>query len=168
MRRRDCTERATATTGRCTRLCRGERGASILELALITPVMVLLVMGVLDLARGYQMQIQLESAAQQGAALAQIFPNDVSCETVDDITARVADEEPGVASLPDFRVAVFAEAPSGELTVPVTGCGGTTAASGGRVLVEVSATFNVVTPMVQRVVGKEIDITGSAEIVAQG
>lgn len=165
MRHSDRTERTSAPTRGCTGR---DRGASILELALITPVMVLIVMGVLDLARGYQMQIQLENAAREGAAFAQIFPNDVSCGTADDVTARVTDEESGVASLPDFRVAVFAESSSGELTVPVTGCGGTTAASGGRVLVEVSATFDVVTPMVQRVVGNEINIAGAAEIVVQG
>lgn len=153
-----------AGTGRC----RSERGASILELALLAPVMVLIVMGVVDLARGYRMQIQLENAAREGAAFAQTQPNSVSCPDGDDIIERVVFEEAGVEALPDFRIEVWAEDDAGELTVPVTGCGGTTAAAGDRLLVAVSATFDVLTPMVERVVGSGIEITGAAEIGVQG
>ncbi|WP_436795572.1 TadE/TadG family type IV pilus assembly protein [Actinospongicola halichondriae] len=145
----------------------GERGASILELALITPVMALIVMGVLDLARGHQMQIGLTNAAREGAAYAQIAPNDVSCAGEDDIIDRVMGESGDLAGYAGLSVVVFAEDASGDLTVPVTGCGGSTASSGERVRVEVTATFDVITPMVERVVGGSIDLTGSSEIEVQ-
>lgn len=145
----------------------GDRGASILELALITPVMALIVMGVLDLARGYQMQIALTNAAREGAAFAQIAPNDVSCGGGDDITARVLAENADVAGFTDLTVEVFAEDASGDLTVPVTGCGGDAASSGERVRVEVAATFDVITPMVERVVGSTISLRGTSEVEVQ-
>lgn len=150
------------------RVARGDRGASILELALLAPVMVLIVMGVIDLARGYRMQIQLENAASEGAAFAQTRPNSVSCTTGPDIVDRASSEELGVDTLPDFRIEVFAEDDDGELTVPVTGCGGSEVEAGERVLVMVSATFDVLTPMVERVVGSGIDIAGAAEVGVQG
>ncbi len=146
----------------------GERGASILELALIAPVMILIVMGVLDLARGYQMQIRMENAAREGAAYAQLYPSRVDCADGEDVLSRVSGEEAGVDSSPDFRVQVLSEDADGDLTVPVTGCDGTPASPGERIEVRVSATFDVMTPMVERVVGDSIDISGSAEIEVQG
>ncbi len=144
----------------------GERGASIVEFAVLAPVMVLIVMGVVDLARGYQMQIRLENAAREGAAYAERYPNDVSCAAANDITDRVIAED-GVNTLPEFQVAVFAEDAGGTMTVPLTGCGGTTADSGDRVLVEVSGRFDILTPLVAQAVGGSIDITGSAEVKAR-
>lgn len=143
-----------------------ERGASILELALIAPVMVLLVMGVIDLARGYQMQIRLENAAREGAAFAQLDPNFVTCGTTGNIEDRALSEDEGMNA--DIRV--FAEDASGDFTDEILGCTGETRTveSGERVLVEASATFDVLVPMVERVVGSEIELTGSAEIEVQG
>jgi hypothetical protein len=137
------------------------------ELALIAPVMVLLVMGVLDLGRGYQMQIRLENAAREGGAFAQLHPNDVSCDTGPDVEARVVAEEPGVSATPGFSIRVFGENSSGDL-VEVTGCGGDTVDSGRRVRVDVSGTYHIMTPLVASVVGSSIEVTGDAEVRVQG
>lgn len=143
---------------------RSERGAAITEFALLAPVMVLLVMGVVDLSRGYQMQIRLENAAREGAAFAQIYPNDVTCGDWGTIEAQALSED---VDMPG-TVRVFGEDASGNLTVPVTGCGSGVVESGERVLVEVSQSFDVITPMIEDIVGSEIRLTGSAEIEAQG
>ncbi len=147
---------------------RGERGASIVELALITPVMVLIVMGVLDLARAYQLQIRMENAAREGAAYAQIYPNRVDCAGTDDITGRILNEQSGAASLPNFRITVLSEDPGGNLTVPVTGCADAGPAAGERVRVEVSSDYALITPMVAKAVKGPIVVTGAAEIEVQG
>lgn len=146
-------------------MSRREGGASILELALITPMMVLIVMGVVDLTRAYRMQIQLENAAREGAAYAQINPNRVSGCTDGDpsIRDRILAENDGLSSFPDFDILVLA--PGGS---EMTGCDGTAVESGERVEVEVSASFDVLTPVVERVVADQITITGSAELEAQG
>ena len=138
-----------------------------MELALIAPAMILIVMGTLDLARGYRVQIQLENAAGEGAAFARITPNDVDCPGTEDIVGSVNDEDTELSTLADFRVEVWTENLSGDLVVPVTGCDGTTVSAGDRVRVDVIATFDVVTPMVERVVGSEIELVGSNEVVVQ-
>ena len=143
---------------------RSERGAAITEFALLAPVMVLLVMGVVDLARGYQMQIRLENAAREGAAFAQLNPNDVTCGDFGTITEHAMGEDLRMAG----TVRVFGEDVSGNMTVPITGCTSDTVESGERVLVEVSQSFDVITPMIEDIVGSEIELTGSAEIEAQG
>lgn len=139
-----------------------------MELALIAPVMVMLVFGVLDLSRAYRMQIRLENAAREGAVYAQLQPNRVDCgPTADDITSRVLAEDAGISSMPGRAIAVDAEDPSGVWS-PVTGCGDAEGAAGRRQRVAISARFEVLTPVVQSVVGDTIRITGSADIEAQG
>ena len=148
----------------CGRRHQSERGAAITEFALLAPVMVLLVMGVVDLARGYQMQIRLENAAREGAAFAQTDPNDVTCGAFGNITDHAMGEDSGMTG----TVRVFGEDAVGDLTVPITGCGSDIAESGERVLVEVRQSFDVIVPMVERIVGDEIELTGAAEIEVQG
>ena len=48
---------------RCTNLARDERGASIIEMALLLPVLSTLVIGVVDLSRAYSQKLLLEQAA---------------------------------------------------------------------------------------------------------
>lgn len=147
---------------------RRDRGASIVELALIAPVLVLLVFGVLDLARGYRMQIRLENAAREGAILAQVQPNRVDgCSNGLDIVSRVHAEDEGLASIP-IEIVVLTEDSTGAVVQPVSGCTGSHGAPGKRQRVEVSASFDVLTPIVERVVGDTITITGAAEVEVQG
>jgi Flp pilus assembly protein TadG len=47
------------------RLRRNERGASIIELALVAPFMAALVMGITDLSRAYSLKLLLEQASQR-------------------------------------------------------------------------------------------------------
>lgn len=147
---------------------RREAGASIVELALIAPVMVLLVFGVLDLGRAYRMDIRLENAAREGAVYAQLHPNRVDCgSTTDDITSRVLAEDAGISSMPGRTISVHAEDLSGVWS-PVTGCGDAAGAGGRSQRVAVSAQFEVLTPIVASVVGDTIRITGSADVEVQG
>ena len=46
-------------------LARDERGTSIIELALMLPLMASLVVGMVDISRGYSAKLQLEQAAQR-------------------------------------------------------------------------------------------------------
>ena len=50
---------------RFARLARDERGASIVELALVVPVMASLLIGMVDLSRAYSHKLKLEQAAQR-------------------------------------------------------------------------------------------------------
>ena len=146
-----------------------DRGASLVELALIAPVMALIVMGVLDLSRAYRMQIRLENAAREGAAYAEKDPNRVGCAGTDDIPGRVISEDPSIASLPSFGVTVWTDTEGyRDFAVKITGCGGSLGDPDDRIRVDVKAKFDVITPMVERIVGNTIDVTGSAIVEAQG
>ncbi len=48
---------------------RSERGASAVEFALIVPVLVLLVLGIVEFGRGFQVQGTLSAAAREGVRL---------------------------------------------------------------------------------------------------
>jgi len=47
-------------------LCRDERGTSVVELALIAPLMATFLIGTVDISRGFSAKLQLEQVAQQG------------------------------------------------------------------------------------------------------
>lgn len=59
-------------------LLRHERGASIVELALVLPVLLLLILGVLDLGRGFRTYSVLANAAQAGAQSLAVRPADLN------------------------------------------------------------------------------------------
>jgi Flp pilus assembly protein TadG len=48
-------------------LCKANHGASLIELALVTPMLLVLVFGALDLGRGYFVFLELVNAAHAGA-----------------------------------------------------------------------------------------------------
>ncbi len=54
-------------TRRATRTSRGEGGAAAIELALILPVLVLLLFGIIEFGRGYNAKIEITGAAREGA-----------------------------------------------------------------------------------------------------
>lgn len=165
------------------RECR-ERGASLVELALILPVVAILTFGTIDLVRAYRLNVRLENAAREGAAFAQIFPNDADCPTgadgdINDIVGRVELEDPGLASEPSFGIRTLAGPVGGTLTEYYDSAGPTpdrcksdgdsgVVTAGQRVKVEVRATFDVLTPLVEGLVGNTIDMTSSAEVLVQG
>ena len=146
-----------------------DRGASVVELALIAPTVALIVMGVLDLSRAYRMQIQLENAAREGAAYALVEPNRYDCgDAEDDVLGRTLSEDPDIASLPGFTVEVWTDTEgTDDMAIPLTGCSGTAGDRGDRIRVDVRADFDVITPMVENLVGGALEITGSAIVEAQ-
>lgn len=51
--------------GRLSHLARDERGTSVIELALVAPILASLVIGMTDLSRAYSARLKLEQAAQR-------------------------------------------------------------------------------------------------------
>lgn len=51
-----------------------DRGAAAVEMALVLPLLLFLVMGIIDFGRAYSAQIQLSSAAREGVRLAALNP----------------------------------------------------------------------------------------------
>lgn len=63
---------------RLTHPLHSERGASLVELALVLPMLLLLILGVLDLARGFRTYTVLVNAAQSGAQSLAVRPTDLN------------------------------------------------------------------------------------------
>jgi Flp pilus assembly protein TadG len=55
-----------------------ERGASLIEFALLLPVLLLLLLGTVDLGLGLRTYIGLANAAREGARWASIYPTDTA------------------------------------------------------------------------------------------
>lgn len=147
---------------------RRDDGAALVELALILPVLALLVVGTLDLARAYRLDIRLENAAREGAAFAQVVPNDVACTGgANDVEDRVRLEDPDLLNEDGFGIVVSYESAPGVFT-PYSGCDSGTVDPGERVRVRTEATYDILTPLMGTFFGSTIDMHAEAEVVTQG
>jgi hypothetical protein len=64
----------------------GDRGAALVEMALLTPLLLLLVFGIVDLGRALYTHVTIQEAAQEGALYGSFAPGDHI-----DTVARVVD-----------------------------------------------------------------------------
>ncbi len=72
-------------------LSRDERGASIIEMALVAPFLATLVIGMIDISRGYSAKLQLEQAAQRAIEKAmQGMQGDESTDIFESLKAEAA------------------------------------------------------------------------------
>lgn len=103
---------------------RGERGAAAVEMALILPVLLLLVGGIIDMGRAFMTQILLTNAAREGTRAAVVMTTGTPGPA---IRARAVAAATGTAS-PTATV------------VPANGCVGATSTT--QVTVTVTANFD--------------------------
>lgn len=126
-------------------LSRGERGQSLVEMALGFTVLITILSGVLDLGRAYVTYLALQNAAAEGAIYASLHPSwvtDADQADPQNIEYR-AKTENGALNPDDMAVAVFADGTDG-------------------VIVEVSYDFKLVAPITNMIVGD-----GTMTITAQ-
>jgi Flp pilus assembly protein TadG len=107
---------------------RREKGQSLLEFALILPVLIIMLAGVLDLGRLYYAYVAVTDAAAEGASYAAIHPG----EDTRDAVFRRAQEASGALVQIDPNLV--------EVNCP-------TIASGAPITVTVSYSFTVATPL---------------------
>jgi len=153
---------------------RSQRGAALLEFALVVPLLAVIVFGTVDLGRVSRLNTRLENAAREGAGIAQFDPFRVNpgCHDHANVTDRVKDEDTGLASIAGFAVHVYKRDTSTGALVPnggISGCDaaapGVTIVPGDRVVVQVESSFDALTPFVGR---GHMTITGTHEVVVQG
>lgn len=108
-----------------------EKGQSILEVALVLPVILLILAGVLDLGRLYYVTVALTDAAGEGATYAAINPNDT-----DEIVARTQAATEGLVQINTEDVTI--DCPS--------------VSPGRSVTVTVGYDFTLATPLVNMIV----------------
>ncbi|WP_343037947.1 TadE family type IV pilus minor pilin [Arthrobacter wenxiniae] len=62
------------------RLCKSEKGAAAVEFALVVPVLLLLLFGIIEFGRVYNTQIELTGAAREGARVMAIQNNSTAAK----------------------------------------------------------------------------------------
>ena len=110
-----------------------EKGQSLLELALVLPVLVIILAGVLDLGRLYYAYVAVTDAAVEGASYAAIHPE---TSRRDEVYRRAQEASRGLVQIDSNLV---------EIDCP-------TVASGAPITVTVSYSFTVATPLVNAMV----------------
>ena len=112
-----------------------ERGAALVETALILPFMLLLALGVVDISRAIIDAARVEEAVQEGAVYASLHPG-----APEDAITRAEE----TIDSPDFTGSISVTCPASD-----------------EVTVTVSYTFNYVTPYIANLLGDSIDLTTS-------
>jgi hypothetical protein len=82
--------------------CTGSKGQELAEFAIVLPLLLLVVFGVLDLGRLFHALITITNAAREGARYGIIFPDDLT--GIDSVTRREAQNsgislDPGASSV---------------------------------------------------------------------
>jgi len=148
-----------APTPRPARSRRRDRGQSLVEFALLTPLLLLIISGVVEAGRAFTAYVQLANAAREGVRQASFIPKDTA--TVDTLTRR---ELPGWMQLKVVNVSVScAAAGSGVFANCVSVY---TPASGDKVKVQMAYAYDPIMPIVNDIV-TIMPITMSAEAVMQ-
>ena len=110
-----------------------EKGQSITELAIVLPVMLIILAGVLDLGRLYYAFVAVSDAAGEGANYGAIHPGE---SDRDELVARVQNATDGLIQIEPGRVTV--DCP--------------TVAGGAPITVTVGYTFTLATPFLGAIV----------------
>lgn len=118
----------------------GERGQALVETALVLPMFLILILGIVDFGRAYQQHITVSGAAREGARLG------VTGVPANEITARAA------LAAGDMAIAVQVD----------NACG----AAGTSLTVRVEHVYTPITPLGQFVtgLGGPIPLRGSADM----
>jgi Flp pilus assembly protein TadG len=142
-----------------------ERGIALVEFALLLPFIAMLVFGTVDLSRGFTQQNRLKNASREGAALARLRPNQLTCPG--GIRDRVFEEDDGLSALSGFNVSVVRENGSAitQTCNPLPVGDTRKVAAGNTVIVRVQANLNLTTPFVGIVTGNPIRQTAETKVV---
>jgi Flp pilus assembly protein TadG len=136
----------TATTQR------GERGAAAVEFALVLPLLVVLVFGIVEFSIAYNHKQGLHAAAREGARLAALPQSSES-----DVADKVRDALDGVLNTTEINAATITITP--DKTHPCDG-----AAPGTHVVVTVSAPDALDVPFVTN---STVTLTGKGEFLCE-
>jgi len=119
-----------------------ERGAAAVEMAIILPVLVFLVFGIIDFGRMLNAQIILTEAAREGARAAALEPaGTTQTQMQTDVQDRVDKASPSLNPVPPLNSG------NRKVVATVTPAAGCTGASPTDATVTTTYTFQFVTPI---------------------
>ncbi len=125
------------------RRCRRESGQSLVEVALVFPVLLMLLLGLLDFGRAFYAVVSLRDAADEGAAYASLDPSNTA-----EIVQRAVAASPRLVQITEDGVTVHQPA---------------VIAPGQAITVTVQAEMMILTPFVQGLVeGGSLTLEGQS------
>lgn len=134
------------------------RGQSLVELALVLPIVLLLIGAATDLGRLFYAYVSIENAAKEGAFYGALNPRcDVAktgCVDPNTVDWRVRNELTGLAI--GAPSAACLDAATGT-PKPVTSC-----VEGDAYRVEVQHTFRLITPLLGQILGNQLTLAAGA------
>jgi Flp pilus assembly protein TadG len=131
---------------------RNERGAAAVEFAIVLPILIVLVFGIVEFSIAYNREQGLHAAAREGARVAALPQTDQPT-----IVARVRSALQGVLSPSDIQAATISVTPTGNQP-----CDG--APAGTHVVVTVSAPDQLAIPLVTN---STVTLTGRGEFLCE-
>lgn len=156
------------------RSARRERGAVLVELAIVIPVLTLIVFTSIDFGRMAQYQNKLSNAAREGAAVVQLDPTAVNsgCRGTKNVIDAARGQNTDLAASDGYAVSVAKKNLATGALTPYTGCGsasgGVVLAPGDRVVVTVNVKMTMSSPLTVKEMGSNPTVTRSVEVVVQG
>jgi Flp pilus assembly protein TadG len=100
----------------------GEAGVAVVEFALVAPLLLILVFGIIDLGRAYSTLNQLAASAREGARYAAVLPNPVSSSAQAQVRQTVKQfslRQLGGPPVSDDQIAVTLDNAAGTVTVAI-------------------------------------------------
>jgi Flp pilus assembly protein TadG len=95
---------------------RAERGQSLLELAILLPVLLIILLGILDVGRLYMTMVAIHDAAAEGASYAASYPT-----RTDQIQQRAAESSTALTTIDPLMVVVtYGDSPTSGQPITVT------------------------------------------------
>lgn len=134
---------------------RRQRGQAVIETALIMPILLLAVMGLVDFGRVYFSRAQLENGVSEGARYAALDRTDSAVKAKTKAYA-------GTLALADSDITVQCYSGS---TNTVKDCAA--AVAGDTVGVRVTIAFQPITPLIGNIVGNALSISAASRRTAQ-
>ena len=165
---------------------RGRAGQSLVEMAMVLPVLALLTFGLLDFGRAYYFQVSITNAAREGArvAILNIYtgPQNPTCSTANSYGTCPVQSDANIINAVNNELLYSAIAPTSiticpphDSTSPTTGCpdtsnrvdkwtSGSAANQNYYVNVIVKYDFQLYTPMMQQLVGNPVHMTVAVQM----
>jgi Flp pilus assembly protein TadG len=126
---------------------RGERGASVVEFALVVPLLLVLVLGIVEFGHAFQVQGSLSAAAREGARVMALQSNPAA--------ARAAVRD----AAPTLDPAIT----NAQITISPAACPATTTTTAN-----VRVTISYPMPLLTRFFGADVDLTGTGVMRCNG
>lgn len=120
----------------------GQRGQAAVELALVLPVLLLVVFGIVEFGRGLSAYLTIQNAAREGARLA---VTGASNADIEDLVRQRAQYLEGAGD-------------PGVLTVEIAPAEASERRPGTSVTVAVTYKFRLIVPLISNITGEQIDL----------